>query len=432
MDKTPRVLVISSSAWDDNNVFGNTFSNLFTGWDRNHIFNIFCDEGLPNTNVCKYYYQMSEKMIVKNMLNMSNPSGVPLVVENKTNASHHTLRRKELFIVNQIKRTRLQLFFWLRDLMWLFGNWKSSSLYNWIDNISPEIIFLPMYTSFFMNIVQMHIVKYCKKPYIYFTSDDGCSLKQFSLSPLFWIDRIIKRPLYKQNIAGSKFVYVISEKQKMEYEKIFGKECRLLFKGADFSTPPKLKKTEMPLNIVYTGNLGVGRWKSLVEIAKAIDFLNNECSGFNFFIYSITPLTGAMKKAFSKHNSIKYRGAIESSEVKCIQEKADVLVHVESFNIKDKLRVRLSFSTKLVDYFNSARCILAVGPSNIASIEYLMQNDAAIVISKREDIVEKLSYILKFPFVVQDYANKAWLIGKRNHQIQIIQERLRKELSDLT
>ena len=44
-----------------------------------------------------------------------------------------------------------------------------------------------------------------------------------------------------------------------------------------------------------------------------------------------------------------------------IQENADVVVFVESLEKEHRLVARLSFSTKLTDYFASGKCIFALG-----------------------------------------------------------------------
>ena len=60
--------------------------------------------------------------------------------------------------------------------------------------------------------------------------------------------------------------------------------------------------------------------------------------------------------------------------------EADILLHVESFNEKMKKYTRLSISTKIPEYLASKRLIIAIGPVDIASIEYLKDNKAALIL----------------------------------------------------
>ena len=91
---------------------------------------------------------------------------------------------------------------------------------------------------------------------------------------------------------------------------------------------------------------------------------------------------------------MKFNGNLLADELKQVLEKSDILVHVESFETSDISNVRHSISTKIADYLSSSRLILAVGPDELASIKYLKDNNAAIVIDTLEKIEEKLTDVL--------------------------------------
>ena len=103
-------------------------------------------------------------------------------------------------------------------------------------------------------------------------------------------------------------------------------------------------------------------------------------------------------------------------------DDADILVHAEPYARKDYQFYRASFSTKLVDYFSRAKAILSIGGMT-ASTDYLIRNDATIYVQK-ENIVAKLQEIAENPGILQEYAQKSWNCGVRNHQIKDIQERM--------
>ena len=73
-------------------------------------------------------------------------------------------------------------------------------------------------------------------------------------------------------VEKTDLLYVISDVQKTDYEKAFNRECKILTKGADFSTEAPVKKEyNQPLQMVYTGNIGMNRWKSLGAIASTLE-----------------------------------------------------------------------------------------------------------------------------------------------------------------
>ena len=138
-----------------------------------------------------------------------------------------------------------------------------------------------------------------------------------------------------------------------------------------------------------------------------------------------------MKKSLSEIKSIRFMGGIPASQVRAVQSEADILLHVESLRLKEKLMTRLSFSTKLVDYFAQRKCILAVGWSEAASIEYLRKNDIAVVVDDVNKINIRLKELLDQPETIQRYGLKSWTFGKENHDIHTIKELLRQDMVDL-
>ena len=70
-----KIIIISHTPWDENNSFGNSFSNIFGSKLDYDIANIYCGTGKPNTNICSRFFQITERDIVKNWFNPKHPSG---------------------------------------------------------------------------------------------------------------------------------------------------------------------------------------------------------------------------------------------------------------------------------------------------------------------------------------------------------------------
>ena len=185
--------------------------------------------------------------------------------------------------------------------------------------------------------------------------------------------------------------------------------------------------------MVYTGNIGSGRYKQLAHIGKAIDEINKsrEDVRFELDIYSMTPMTKKMDKALTISEAVSFKGAADIADVPKIQGMADILIHAESFDLKNRLAVHQSFSTKIVDYLWEAKCIFAVGPRDVASIDYLIKNDAAIAAVTVDEIKKKIEEIANNKNIIYEYGEKAWKCGKKNHQIDDIQKKLKTDFDEL-
>lgn len=421
-----KILIVSNTPWSKENSFGNSFSNIFEGIPDLEFANISCRTVTDLDPIVSACFEISEKSLLKHLKDKRSPSGKKIDIEALKNCKKSA---EESNIKTFARKKRWQVLFWARDIIWTLGRWKSQELLDFIDDFKPDLIFQPVYYSSYLNDIACFIQEYTNVPMLGYISDDCYTLRQFSLSPLYWIDRLHKRKKVKKTIEKCKILYVISEIQKRDYEKAFGVPCKILTKSADFTEPPQLKTSyNTPLQLVFTGNIGTNRWKSLAVIAQVLQELNQNGTKAELRIYTATPLTAKMQKALNIDGTSYLMGAVPASAIPQIQSEADMLVHVEALDLKNKLAVRQSFSTKLVDYFKAARPILAVGPKDVASIDHLLQNNCALVADNAADLAVMLSDCLENPKRLHTLAENAFLCGKRHHNAAQMKEMLCADL----
>ena len=424
-----KILVLSNTPWSEFNSFGNSYSNIFEGIEEFEFANIYCRYGFPYNNIVSKHFQITEKSLIKNLINKKNPSGIEVFEE--SNYKDLSFDQKKLFDFSRKKRWNI--FYILRNFVWRIGNWKSDELKEFINDFKPDILFFPIYNSIYINEIALFIKDFTKAPLIGYISDDNYSLKQTSFSLYFWINKFKVRKKIKKLISKSSFLYVISKQQKKEYEEIFQKKCKILTKGYDFNnkTPSFNDEFKNGINLLYTGNIGDGRWKSLVILNDVIAKINNNNKPFSLTICTMTPITKKIREKFNNNPTTNLMGGLPLNEVIELQNNANILIHVESFAPKDYLKYRLSFSTKIVDYFYNGKCILSFGTKGVSTFDYLDENNIAISATSKNELIEKLKFIIDNPDVINDYAKKSWEIGKKNHEITEIQTMLRNDISSL-
>ncbi len=423
-----RILVLSSTPWDDKNSFGITFSNFFKDIDGLEFANIYCSAGNPSNNLHMNCFQITPTRLVKNRLCKSISSGI--LVENNTEEGV-VLSGSEEKSLHLAKIYRLQVLFGIRECIWKLGLWNSKEFNAFIEDFDPDIIFQPIYPHRYMNRMAQYIKAKTKVPMVSYMSDDDYSFRQLRFSPLYWLDRFWKRPMVEKTINLCDILYVISDIQKEECEKVFTPPCKILTKCADF--PEREFSSQInqgEIKLLYGGNIGSGRWKSLALIADAVAKLKAEGFPVRFDIYSGTPYTRAMKKALTKagsylHEPIAYAQLLER------QQNADILVHAEGLSLKSRLEVHQSFSTKLVDYFEMGKCIFAVGTEDVASINHLMKHNAAVVAQNKAEIYGNLKHLLNNPQEILLCGENAYACGAKCHNKKVMQKELMEDLSAL-
>ena len=202
--------------------------------------------------------------------------------------------------------------------------------------------------------------------------------------------------------------FAITKKTKDEADLVFNINCAILTKpvqqtAAYYSTQPHKK-----IKMLYTGNIDFGRFDSLNKIAKEI----GENNSYQLDIYTKSFLTNRQKKKLNKNNVFIYK-SIPQEQIIELQKQYDVLVFVESLSSFNK-DARLSFSTKLVDYFSAGKCIFAVGNEDLAPISYLKDSNSALVATKKKDISSCLLR-MKDKGVLSFYSKRSFELGIKKH-----------------
>ena len=401
----PKILVVGINPWIDNTGI-NTLINFFEGWDKKKIAHIYTREKLPNTRICDTFFCISETRVVRSVLKRKTKTGDRVQNgETVEDAGSQKLYKKGGGAVKAL----------LRELVWKFGKWKSNELDTFLQEYSPDVLFFPVYSNVYMCRLQNYVAKKCNKPIVLYVSDDNYSYKSVAKTPLSLLHRFWLRKQAKKLFKRANEVLVIAPKQKEEYDRIFGINSQVLTKGIDFSQYPfQEKPLNMPVKMVYTGKLIIGRWRSLAAIAKALGEINKTETKVELDIYTTDELTKKQEVALNK-NGCRVKGALTLAEVQKVQVQADVLVFVESLERKHKNAARLSFSTKITDYLKSGKCIFSIGDKDIAPIDYFKRYDAAVTATTYQEIGEKLQVLAENPMIILEYSKKAYACGKEHH-----------------
>lgn len=317
-----RLLIVSRTPWNISNSFGNTFSNLFCGMDDTAIYHICCQHGITNGTIAKKTFQMTDKSVLKSIL--ERKSGVGSEVSAESNNPYNSQISEKA-----AKKRRITSYI-IRDIIWKLGAWKKDrGLSEFLKSAKPEALYLPVYSSVYMCDVQLYIIKKLNVPVVGHISDDVFAVSN-TASP---IEKLYKRILHKKLrslIGKCEYLEVFAGNMKAEYEKKLSKKCFVIGKGVDIAKIPEFTdKSENGgiIHFVYTGNIGGGRYITLYHIGKALEHAGNSVLD----IYSGTEPTDEMKKLFADCKCIAFHGNIPAENVGEIQKSADWLVHAEGF-----------------------------------------------------------------------------------------------------
>jgi len=306
----------------------------------------------------------------------------------------------------------------------------TKDLDDFIKQFQPDIIYTPLADIRIMQIINKISNNY-KIPVIPHFMDDWQNT-MYSQNSLLFFPRHILLSKLKKIIQRASFGLTISQKMANEYS---GKYHIPFYPFMNCVSDPFIeiktqnKQISKPIKICYSGGLHLNRAQSLVALCEVLKTMNIN-NDFELSIYTKPADWENSGDGLSRFDFVKYMGFVNPEEISGRLSMQDILVHVESFDPKIIKYTRLSISTKIPEYLSLAKPIIAIGPPNIASIEYLRSNHCALIIDNLNS--ESVSSILKDFFTDKKQfdllGNTAYALFKKNHEIKEQQSLLKGKI----
>lgn len=415
-----RVLIISKEAWRNEQNGGNVLTNIFENFSGDYA-QIYCKDALPNNSICKSYYQMTDNMMVNNILH-NKKVGKEIKYENYPYDTKAYVQK-----YNSLKKCNLPIVPVLREIVWKIAKWDIDGIKNFVLDFNPDVIFAPCYGSHYMIKLTKIVKSFCDVPVISYISDDFYTNKQFNFSIIYWLNHFILRKHVSDVFKLYDLVYTMTNEQKSQCEKDFHANMKILRKVGNFDKKRLKTKVNNPIRFVYAGGIYLNRWKTLVSLAESIKKINKNGTKMVLDIYTTNEISPKVLNILNDNKNSFVHKAVSLEELKDIYSNSDIALHVEGFDIKNKMTVRLSFSTKIVDCLDSGCAVMAICDDKQAGFSYLKKNNAALCIDDKKNIYDCLLSIINNPQILIDYQKKAFDLGTLNHSKDIVIQNLKND-----
>lgn len=408
----PRVLIISHNVLSESSNMGKTLKSFFQEWPKDALAQLYFRAEVPEIDICSTYYRITDLDILKAIYSRHIPGNI---LTNKLllqyNRTDENLARRENNLYEYGKKRRPYMYI-IRNSIWNMKKWDNDQLDEWIKEFKPELVFFASGDYTFSYKIAVSISKKYNIPLIIGVYDDYYIDINFGISPFYYINKFNYRGIFRKSSRQCKKLIYVCDSMKNDYSYILGNKGITLMTPATVSYSP-IKNKEGSIKISYIGNLGLNRWESLVEIGRILLELNKNQDMY-LDVYSIETRPEILRHMVLE-NGIRFNGKIDGEEVKKVMCDSDILVHVESRNKTTKKRVKYSISTKIADSLAIGRPILAYGPEGIASIDYLLENQAACVVTREERLKEKIIELIENNDLRAEYAKKGLELAKKRH-----------------
>lgn len=422
----PKVVVISFKPFNRIDNTGITLSNLFDGWDKNSIAQIYWADIEPEVEVCKNYFKLSSKIAyvdyyIRKLISVMVPKR-----RNSMSSTVVPLRKEE-------KNLRNMLHLHMRAFADFSPVKLPKLLFDWINEFNPDIIYCSLGDGRSLKIANIISRKIGKPIAPHFMDDWPSTL--YTQNELYGLARLLVNKNLKSIFQKSNGGLCISELMVKEYENRYQKpfsEFVNCVEDSLFSKPKPGRSLDNIFTIIYIGGLHLNRWKSLLDVSAAIEKINENIERVILKIYCPNGDIQLYSKHFSKFNSTKFEGSLSSSEVYSKLETATVLLYLESFEPNVIKFTKFSLSTKIPQYMAAGKTILAYGSKSLASIQQIVIAKAGEVVieNKIEAIEEKINYLLDNQNSLSSYSENGYLFAKKFYSKSCNLTRLKRVLQD--
>ena len=425
-----KVLVLSTSAWSEQNSMGNTYSSFFDGpaWKNDIFANFYMRNALPDNRVCSNYYRVTPYQILRCFFSPEKiGEHIQIPCTHPLAASGDKKGQTEKKMIARFHRHPSQLVYATMEMLHRSKRWDNDRFHDFLRQLYPDIVFAFLGNCDIWKPLIESIQKHTNAKIVLYATDDTYGAAQKTA----WYRRRWLVPELEWCAKNADKLYGASEEICEAYAKLFGRTLTPLYKGCTFEFPVKQKRN-VPLRIVYAGNLFYGRADSLAVVAQTLENLNAQGVKARLEIYSNTIPTTEQRIKLNREPHSQIMGVRPYEEIKKILHGADIVLHVESFEQKQIDYVHYSFSTKIIDCLQSGSTTLGIGPKGIASIEYLRSIPGVNIVDELENVPDILRQMLSE--TEETFARRAQRIrnfASEHHALGAVQDKLHQDFEEL-
>lgn len=380
-----KILIISHNPLTTYQNMGKTMLSLFTSVKKEELCQLYVYPSVPDVDKCSSYYRITDKDVLASYYKFKVKGG-----EISPEFSEHNMFENEnddkLYRNPKNKSTVRRIG---RDAMWRFARWYNKPLKAWLDAQAPTHIFVAPGMAKFMYNIALKIARDRNLPIVTYVCDEYYFVKKDK----GFLARLRQKSFHKkieELMYNSTRLVTICKSLEDSYTKKFKTPATTVMTGSNYDIEKEIKEYDSITTLRYMGNVRCNRFVPLAEIGRTLDEINAE-DGTN---YSLEIFTGEKNSeilaTFDGIKSIKLCGYVGGEDFDRTFKASQMLLHTEAFDEDSIDLVKNSVSTKIADSLGSGIAFFAYGPSQVASMKHLIDNDCAMIATSKDELKDVL------------------------------------------
>lgn len=434
-EEYPRVLIVYLSCINKADQHNMSLRNWFAEWPRDRLAQIYSGNEQGEERFCGHTFKLGpqERRWGRIFFRLRNTellrAGQPVIPESGTGAP------VQRFGIRDVVRYRVGKLL-VNSGLWevLFKPVLSPRLLDWVRQFRPEIIYCQGYTLSF-SWLPVQLRRKLGVPICFQTGDDWPTYLYRDSCLAFAMRPFVERAA-RQLAAYSSLNFATGDSMAAEYRARYG----TLFEPLMICDNIDRFRAAMPwravepgrISIVYTGGLGHGRWKSLLDLCAAAVVVRDY--GFDV---TVTAFASSVPKEAANilHDTPNLQIAPPPSheQVPAVLKGADILFLPESFDPAKATAIRLSISTKAHLYMMSERPVLLYASPITGVADYAKREGWAYVVDRKD--VNLLAYglreLLSDSSLSQRFVQRGIEVALKNHSERAVRGRLLHRMQSL-
>jgi glycosyltransferase involved in cell wall biosynthesis len=419
----PRVLFVTSAAFNHVTGGGITFSNLFQGWPADRLAAAHNDPVPTSDDVCRTYYRLGGAEIARwpRALAGRNDRATTPSGGGAARCSSTARRVKDLVVGNA----------------WPDCGRLTPALEDWIAAFRPSLLYTILGTIGMQELVDAIRRRFDLPLVVHFMDDWASHIYRGGALSILPNARMTK--LLRRLIDSAADRLAIGEDMAAAYERRYGRSFAPFQNAVDLGAVGgyldagrQRGGADSPIKVLYVGSVfSNAQLASLLDIGRAVSTLAAEGLPIQFDIHSPAHLSEPFRPQIELSPAVRLHDTITDDGVFFRTIAAtNVLVMPVNFDADSVRLIRYSMPTKLPAYLASGTPILVYGPAGVAQVEDARRNGWGMVVDQPgpATVAAALKELTGTTARGAEFVARARQLVETRHDLRVVRQRFQKRL----